>query len=111
YLTTAEAAAYLRYQTASAIRTLVNRGRLRPTGRRGTTLLFRREDLDAFVRGVASGSGQLDAHGAGAHGIELERRNEGNPVSGNHENTDGLPRAGARDRPEDRRPKGGKPTL
>ena len=45
YLTTAEAAAYLRYQSPSAIRTLKMRGLLRPAGRRGGTDLYRREEL------------------------------------------------------------------
>jgi hypothetical protein len=51
YLTTLEAAAYLRYRSASAVRNLVCSGALRPAGRRGRIWLFRREDLDAIVLG------------------------------------------------------------
>jgi hypothetical protein len=49
YLTTAEAAAYLRYRSASAIRNLVAAGRLHPAGRRGRTWLFLVSELDASV--------------------------------------------------------------
>jgi hypothetical protein len=49
YLTTAEAADYLRYRSASAVRTLKLRGLLCPAGKRGTTDLYRLEDLDRFV--------------------------------------------------------------
>ncbi len=50
YLTTAEAAEYLRYRTTSGIRMAVSRGLLRPagTGPRGV-YLFTREELDWFV--------------------------------------------------------------
>jgi len=50
YLTTVEASAYLRFKTASAIRTAVMRGELRPCGGgpRGTHL-FSVEELDRFV--------------------------------------------------------------
>jgi hypothetical protein len=47
YVTTAEAAACLRYRSASAIRNLIAAGRLVPTSRRGCTYLFRKSDLDA----------------------------------------------------------------
>ena len=47
YLTTAEAATYLRYRSASAIRNLVAAGRLRPAGRRERTWLFLVSELDA----------------------------------------------------------------
>ena len=51
YLTTREAAAYLRYRSTAGIRQLVRRGLLTPAGRgpRGTHL-FTRAQLDAFVR-------------------------------------------------------------
>src|SRR5688572_8922999 len=49
FLTTAEAAEYLRYRSASAVRTLKMLGKLRPAGRRGKIDLYRREDLDRFV--------------------------------------------------------------
>ena len=55
YLTTREAAEYLRYKASSAIRVLKMRGLLVPAGRRGATDLYRREDLDAFVTGSVSG--------------------------------------------------------
>src|SRR5437016_4062687 len=50
YFTTAEAAVYLRFRSPSAIRSLVARGELTPSGAgaRGT-LLFRVEELDRFV--------------------------------------------------------------
>src|SRR5215468_9139855 len=55
YLTTAEAAWYLRYRTAAGVRTAVMRGELVPdgVGPRGT-LLFRKETLDCFVQKRAS---------------------------------------------------------
>jgi hypothetical protein len=53
YLTTAEAARYLRYKTAAAVRQLKARGRLLPVGRRGKTDLYDRAALDAFVLGSA----------------------------------------------------------
>src|SRR5690348_14867726 len=51
YLTTAEAAKYLRFNSTSAIRSLVSRGELSPSGAgpKGT-LLFRVEELDRFVQ-------------------------------------------------------------
>ena len=49
YMTTAEAAKYLRYQSSSAIRTLKLRGLLKPAGRRGSTDLYFQADLDHFV--------------------------------------------------------------
>ena len=53
YLTTAEAATYLRYRSASSIRTLKMKGLLRPAGRRGNVDLYRRDDLDRFVTGTS----------------------------------------------------------
>src|SRR4051794_15271125 len=50
YLTTVEAARYLRYRGPSAIRNLVYRGLLHPTGRRGRTWLFLVSDLDDMIR-------------------------------------------------------------
>lgn len=49
WLSAADAAAYLRFRSASGIRMLVMRGELTPIGHgpRGT-LMFRREDLDAW---------------------------------------------------------------
>ena len=46
-LTTTEAATYLRYRSAAAIRSLVPAGRLVPSCRRGQTYLFRNSNLDA----------------------------------------------------------------
>jgi len=52
YLTTREAADYLRYRTTSGIRMAVLRGELRPAGKgaRGA-LLFTVQELDRFVAG------------------------------------------------------------
>src|SRR5215813_4972706 len=51
YLTTIEAAAFLRFRSPSGIRTAVMRRELQPAGvgPRGS-LLFKREDLDRFIR-------------------------------------------------------------
>ena len=54
FLTTAEAAAYCRYRSPSAIRNHVLAGRLRPAGRRGRALLFRREALEAMLAGYGA---------------------------------------------------------
>jgi hypothetical protein len=50
YLTTSEAAGYLRYRGPSAIRNLVYQGALKPVGRRGRTWFFLTSDLDAMIR-------------------------------------------------------------
>lgn len=52
YLTTAEAASYLRYKSASAVRNLIQRGELKPTRRRGENgpYLFQEEELDRWLR-------------------------------------------------------------
>ena len=64
YLTSAEAAAYLRYKSGSAIRNLVLSGRLVPAGRRGRAYLFLRSDLDAMVElGFAQRSRNAGRHG------------------------------------------------
>ena len=49
WMTTAEAAEYLRYQSTQGVRDAVRRGSLR-AHRRGRTYLFHREDLDAYLR-------------------------------------------------------------
>jgi excisionase family DNA binding protein len=49
WLTTAEAAIYLRLGAGSTVRGLVSRGDLKPDGKAGKTFLFRRETLDAYV--------------------------------------------------------------
>jgi hypothetical protein len=58
YLTTAQAAAYCGFKTPSAIRKAKQLGLLIPAGQRagGRTNVYRREDLDAFMVGRASGS-------------------------------------------------------
>ena len=71
YLTTTEAAAYLRYRSASAIRNLVVAGRLRPAGRRGRTWLFLVSELDASVA---------------SHGASVA------PAGDDHAETDPIPR-------------------
>jgi hypothetical protein len=58
YLTTAEAAKYLRFGSASSIRMLVFRGELLPSGAGSKgTLLFRIEELDRFVQQRLRGRG------------------------------------------------------
>ncbi len=50
YLTTAEAADYLRYRSTSGVRSAVQRGELKPCGvGPKNTLLFTRQELDRFV--------------------------------------------------------------
>ena len=49
WLTTAEAAEYLRYRSTQGVRDAVRRGQLRAY-RRGRTYLFLQEDLDAYLR-------------------------------------------------------------
>lgn len=49
FLTTAEAARYLRYRSRSGVLMAMRRGELKPAGKRGRALLFRRSDLDAMV--------------------------------------------------------------
>jgi hypothetical protein len=60
YLTSAEAASYLRYRNASGIRAAVRRGELVPDGAgpRGTHL-FMKQTLDPFVRMRARSLGRL----------------------------------------------------
>jgi hypothetical protein len=60
YLTSAEAAAYLRYRDASGIRAAVRRRELVPDGAgpRGTHL-FMKDTLDSFVRNRAQSLGRL----------------------------------------------------
>ena len=48
WLTTAEAAEYLRYRSAQGVRDAVARGHLK-AHQRGRTYLFHRDDLDAFL--------------------------------------------------------------
>ena len=106
YLTTAEAAEYLRYQSPSAIRTLKLRGLLRPAGRRGGTDLYRQADLDHFVAQGASASierGRPDAPGRHrSHELELDGRLQADQALGYLQDRHGLSRARARDGSEDR---------
>jgi hypothetical protein len=103
YLTTREAAAYLRYESPSAIRTLKMKGFLRPVGRRGKTDVYRREDLDRFLCTTSASEARMTA---GRFGILGEADGDGSfhtdEVSGNPEDQDGLPRSRPRGRPEDR---------
>ena len=46
YLTTNEAAAYLRFPSVPAFRMAISRGHIQPTARRGRVLLFTKADLD-----------------------------------------------------------------
>lgn len=87
YLTTAEAAEYLRYQSTAGIRCAVRRGELVPAGAgpRGCHL-FHREDLDTFARKRAQARGRKirkrkrDGHEA-TQGHQETRPEE---VSGSH---------------------------
>ena len=67
WLTTAEAATYLRYRSSSAIRTLKMRGLIRAAGRRGNADLYRREDLDRFV--ASAGSATVPTGSLGLSGL------------------------------------------
>ena len=66
YLTTSEAAAYLRLAGRSSINSLVRRGELIPDGRRGRrgTWLFLRKTLDAWTKRWVSAtlSGSTGGH-------------------------------------------------
>jgi hypothetical protein len=112
YLTTAEAALYLRYQTTSAIRNLKMKGLLKPAGRRGSTSLYRREDLDRFVETGCSmmPGGRPDAPGK-AYSHELDGRLEADRASGCVPGQRGIPRSRARDGSQNRHAEGGKPSL
>src|SRR5262245_15598523 len=89
YLTTAEAAAYCGFKTASALRKLKLEGKLAPIGRRGGvgTLMWSRQALDVFLHGgppadkllapVASSEDPTSATAAqGAHETRGEERLE-----------------------------------
>ena len=60
YLTTIEAATYLRFRSSSAIRNLKQRGVLVPIGRAGRTDLYLRTDLDQFVRRATPSANIVD---------------------------------------------------
>src|SRR5947209_11804806 len=82
YLTSAEAAIYLRYRDASGIRAAVRRGELVPDGAgpRGTHL-FTKQTLDSFVRMRAQSLGRLVSRlePGVSHGKDSDE------VFGNHE--------------------------
>jgi hypothetical protein len=61
FLTTAEAATYCGFKTAAGLRKARMLGRVAAWGRRGGrgTLMWRREDLDAFLAGKAPENGNL----------------------------------------------------
>jgi excisionase family DNA binding protein len=61
YLTTKEAAAYLRV-SEGALRMAIHRGHVAPSGRLGSRLRFTRDDLDAAFR-TARGFVVLTDHG------------------------------------------------
>ena len=116
YLTSREAASYLRYRSASAIRTLKMRGSLRPAGRRGGTDLYRRDDLDRFVLGNMSGS--IDGRRPDAPGREysherqeLDGRLQADAVPGHLQDDQRLPRARARGRSANGHAEGGESGL
>ena len=55
FLTTSEAAAYLRFRTQGGVRQLVMRGAIKPFGRGPNgTHMFRREELDRWMASRAS---------------------------------------------------------
>jgi hypothetical protein len=63
YMTTTEAADYLRYHTSGGIRMAVRRGWLVAAGRGPrNVLLFRREDLDAFAAARLHGTLRAGCH-------------------------------------------------
>src|SRR5437868_10715644 len=105
YLTTSEAAEYLRFKSPSAVRTLKMRGHLRPAGRRGGTDLYRRDDLDRYIAGGASdrmAAGRPDAPGRHIeHDLELDGRLQADQAHGYLQDEDGLSRARGRGGPED----------
>lgn len=60
YLTTAEAAAYCRFKSVFGLHSAHRAGKVFPVGKRGGgrgTKMWRREDLDAFLRGGSDGVG------------------------------------------------------
>src|SRR5579871_7000665 len=99
YLTTAEAAAYLRYHSPSAVRTLKMKGLLRPAGRRGCTDLYRIDDLDHFVASQGPRimvGGRPDAPGRHrSHELELDGRLQADQALGHLQDTHGLSRSRA----------------
>src|SRR5690349_3020849 len=115
YLTTAEAAEYLRYKSPAAIRTLKMKGFIRPVGRRGGTDVYTRTELDRFMCNL--GSGMVDDGRPGIPGKEhgndghMDGRLRADQVPGNLQEQDdlrGLSRSRARDRSQDRHAEGGK---
>ena len=101
YLTTAEAAEYLKYKHPSAVRTLKMRGLLRPDGRRGRggTDMYLTTTLDRFLSegaGTMAG-GRPDAPREGHSYDELDGRLQADQVHGHIQNRDGLSRPRARD--------------
>src|SRR4029077_13709422 len=84
YLTTAEAAAYLRYEHPDALLQQYRRGRIMPAGGRGKSLLWTRSELDRFVReGLRTHEQRETANGDQADGVGA------------------VPGEGGADRPED----------
>ena len=118
YLTTREAAVYLRYKGTSGVRELVRRGALKPAGRRGKTYLFLVDDLDIFATGktqrlsvslvMESDHESREEAKAGAEAKEHESR-EGDALPRHHPTQRVLLGAGARSLPSHR--KGGGPTT
>jgi len=110
YLTTTEAATYLRFRSSSAVRNLKQRGVLVPVGRAGRTDLYLRTDLDQFVlRAPPSATivdGRPDASGNGQAHDELERRRQADQVPGHFQDREGLSRSRARAGSQDRHAQG-----
>lgn len=72
------AAIYCCYESTTGVRDAINRGELRPDGRRGKTYMFRKSTLDAFL---ASGLEDDPALSQAQNG----GRNNGKSISGNHQ--------------------------
>jgi len=112
FLTTKEAAEYLRYRSASAVRTLKMRGLLVPAGKRGKTYVYRIEDLNRFIENGNSGrivSGQSEVPGEGrVDEKRLDKRLRADQVSRDFQIPNRFSRKGARDEQKNRETKGGK---
>ena len=119
YMTSNEAATYLRLAGASSIRSLVQRGELHPVGRRGRRgpYLFTRDELDRWVatcltnRSDASLAPRYESSGVG--GDQTGGKHEKNASSGGPFTTPRWKVAPARhdDLPEDREAQGRRPNA
>src|SRR5271165_625590 len=115
YLTTREAAAYLRYRSPSAVRMLKKRGRLQPAGPRGRTDLYLIADLDRFIAQGASAripAGRTEAPGeAHVSDGQLDERVQEDSPQRDLPNKERLSRSRARDGSENGHAEGSKPRV